>query len=472
LSRRAFGARPLLPVLALVLNAFTWGVSLVAVPQLESQGLHPLWATVLIYALAVVAITLARPQRLAPVAARAALWVLVLASGTTNAAFNWAVTIGDVVRVVLLFYLMPLWAVLLARALLGERLTRRGAAARGPGAGRRWPSCCGPRRAAGRCRAGWPTCLGLLGGFSFALNNVLLRREAAAPEAARALAMFGGGALVAGPAGHAAAGGRPGAGAAGARPGLGAARRGWRWRVAFLAGNLALQYGAARLPANTTAVVMITEVLFASGLGAGAGCRPDQRTAGGRRRPDRGRRCCRPGGIAVAKRPLAARATALRRSWRGRRYHPCRPPGPLTPWANAPDDLRLRSPVHRGPAGPLRVQRGKVLLIVNTASACGFTPQFAGLEELWQDYRDRGLVVLGFPSNEFGAQDPGSNDEIASFCQLNYGVSFPMMAKVEVNGARRRPAVEVAEGPRRPGLLGSKAVKWNFTKFLVGRTAG
>ena len=116
----------------------------------------------------------------------------------------------------------------------------------------------------------------------------------------------------------------------------------------------------------------------------------------------------------------------------------------------------------------LAAYKGKVLLIVNTASACGFTPQFAGLEQLWETYRDRGLVVLGFPSNEFGSQDPGSNDEIASFCQLNYGVSFPMMAKIEVNGEQAHPLYRwlAAEAP---GLLGSKAIKWNFTKFLVGR---
>ena len=121
-----------------------------------------------------------------------------------------------------------------------------------------------------------------------------------------------------------------------------------------------------------------------------------------------------------------------------------------------------------GQQADLSTQRGKVLLIVNTASACGFTPQFAGLEQLWQDYRDRGLVVVGFPSNQFGAQDPGSNDEIASFCSLNYGVNFPMMAKVDVNGAQAHPLWKwlTAEAP---GILGSKAVKWNFTKFLVGK---
>jgi len=121
-----------------------------------------------------------------------------------------------------------------------------------------------------------------------------------------------------------------------------------------------------------------------------------------------------------------------------------------------------------GERADLASQRGKVVLIVNTASACGFTPQFAGLEQLWEDYRDKGLVVVGFPSNQFGSQDPGSNDEIASFCSLNYGVSFPMMAKVDVNGAGAHPLWRwlTAEAP---GLLGSKSVKWNFTKFLVGR---
>ena len=113
-------------------------------------------------------------------------------------------------------------------------------------------------------------------------------------------------------------------------------------------------------------------------------------------------------------------------------------------------------------------QRGKVLLIVNTASECGFTPQFAGLEQLWQDYRERGLVVVGFPSNEFGGQDPGSNDEIATFCERNFGVSFPMMAKVKVNGADADPLWRWLEAEA-PGVLGGEAVKWNFTKFLVGR---
>ncbi len=122
----------------------------------------------------------------------------------------------------------------------------------------------------------------------------------------------------------------------------------------------------------------------------------------------------------------------------------------------------------QGRSVPLSAYAGQLLLIVNTASACGFTPQFGGLEHLWQSYRARGLVVLGFPSNEFGRQDPGSNDEIASFCQLNYGVSFPMMAKVEVNGGQAHPLYQWLCGEA-PGLLGTKAIKWNFTKFLVGR---
>lgn len=117
---------------------------------------------------------------------------------------------------------------------------------------------------------------------------------------------------------------------------------------------------------------------------------------------------------------------------------------------------------------PLKRFRGRVLLIVNTASACGFTPQFAGLEALHQQYGDRGLVVLGFPCNQFGAQDPGSDDEIAQFCQVNYGVSFPMMSKIDVNGAQAHPLYQWLTREK-PGLLGSTAIKWNFTKFLVGK---
>ena len=112
--------------------------------------------------------------------------------------------------------------------------------------------------------------------------------------------------------------------------------------------------------------------------------------------------------------------------------------------------------------------KGKVLLIVNTASQCGFTPQFAGLEELYEKYADKGLVVLGFPSNQFGSQDPGTNEEIGAFCTKNYGVSFPMMEKIDVNGSNAAPLYQWLT-KEKPGLLGSTAIKWNFTKFLVGR---
>lgn len=250
-----------LPAAALMLNAFTWGVSWWPFRQLQGLGLHPLWATVVIYLLAVALITAWRPGAWLDLARAPALWVLVLASGTTNATFNWGVTVGDVVRVVLLFYLMPLWAVLLARLLLGEPLRPnallRVAMALLGAAIVLWPV--GGGLPLPHSLAEW---LGVLGGFTFALNNVMLRREAAQPEAARALAMFLGGALVAGAAGLALS-------AQGLVPGLPAPAAPWLLGVlglglVFLAGNAALQFGAARLPANVTAVIMITEVLFAS----------------------------------------------------------------------------------------------------------------------------------------------------------------------------------------------------------------
>ena len=121
-----------------------------------------------------------------------------------------------------------------------------------------------------------------------------------------------------------------------------------------------------------------------------------------------------------------------------------------------------------GKSVALKKFKDQAMLIVNTASACGFTPQFAGLEKLHEAYGKQGLVVLGFPCNQFGAQDAGSNDEIAGFCQLNYGVTFPMMAKVDVNGAQAHPLYQWLSSEA-PGLLGSKSIKWNFTKFLVGK---
>ena len=119
-----------------------------------------------------------------------------------------------------------------------------------------------------------------------------------------------------------------------------------------------------------------------------------------------------------------------------------------------------------GEERPLSEFQGKVLLVVNTASKCGFTPQFAGLEELYEKYRDQGLEVLGFPCNQFGNQDPGSNDEIQEFCQLNYGVSFPMFGKIEVNGSGTDPLFKHLKKAA-PGALGSERIKWNFTKFLI-----
>lgn len=112
--------------------------------------------------------------------------------------------------------------------------------------------------------------------------------------------------------------------------------------------------------------------------------------------------------------------------------------------------------------------KDKVLLIVNTASKCGFTPQYEGLEKLYQKFKDRGLVVLGFPCNQFGEQEPGSADDIQSFCQINYGVSFPMYAKVDVNGDNAHPLYQYLKKEKK-GLLSTEAIKWNFTKFLVNR---
>ncbi|MBU6437807.1 MAG: glutathione peroxidase [Betaproteobacteria bacterium] len=121
-----------------------------------------------------------------------------------------------------------------------------------------------------------------------------------------------------------------------------------------------------------------------------------------------------------------------------------------------------------GKPAPLSQFKGKVLLIVNTASQCGFTPQYAGLQKLHTDYGPRGLVVLGFPCNQFGGQEPGTASDIASFCDLNFGVTFPLMNKVEVNGPQAHPLYKWLTDTA-PGLLGTKAIKWNFTKFLVSR---
>lgn len=122
-----------------------------------------------------------------------------------------------------------------------------------------------------------------------------------------------------------------------------------------------------------------------------------------------------------------------------------------------------------GHATTLTAYRGKVLLIVNVASHCGFTPQYQGLEALYQRFKDQGLVILGFPCNQFGGQEPGKDSEIQQFCELNYGVSFPLFSKLEVNGPGTHPLYQLLKAEKK-GLLGTQAIKWNFTKFLVSRT--
>ncbi|HET9646500.1 MAG TPA: DMT family transporter [Burkholderiaceae bacterium] len=250
----------LLPALALTFNAFVWGVLWWPFRQMQALGLHPLWCTCLVYAMAVVVIGMARPGAWAGLRRAPSLWVVVLASGGTNAAFNWAVSTGDVVRVVLLFYLMPLWAVLLARWLLNEPITpasiARVALALAGAAVVLWPE-----------EGGWPwprdlpDTLAIIGGLCFALNNVMLRREAGRPNEARALAMFTGGALVAGTVAALLGPGNgvpwPSFSTAWFAPALALG-------AVFLLSNLALQFGAARLPAHATAVIMMSEVLFAS----------------------------------------------------------------------------------------------------------------------------------------------------------------------------------------------------------------
>ena len=277
-----------LAALALVGNAFVWGTSWWPLRQLQAQGLHPLWASAIVFTLASLVIAALRPRALGQVLRTPALWLLVVAAGLTNAAFNWGVVIGDVVRVVLLFYLMPLWTVLLARLVLGERLTRAAALRIVLGvvgaAIVLWPT--GSRADAGLAArlplpatlADW---LGLVGGASFAFNNVMLRREADRPEEGRAMAMFAGAAIVCGALAVALTTG----GAIASPPVVVGAWLLWTagLTVLFLAGNLALQYGAARLPANRTAVVMLSEVLFASlsALALGGGTLSVQLVAGG-----------------------------------------------------------------------------------------------------------------------------------------------------------------------------------------------
>ncbi len=253
---------PVLAVAFLLVNAFVWGVSWWPFRQLEARGLHSLWATTIIYCLAVALILAWKRDAFSHLVRRPGLWWLALGAGLTNAFFNWAVTIGDVVRVVLLFYLMPVWAVILAKLILREpirpaALLRIALALIGAGLvltpeGQQLPI---PTNL-----AEW---LAIAGGASFALNNIMLRKYSAEPEAARAIAMFTGGALCAGI-------------LATVLMSIGFIKApSWEhWNqwivgalamtVAFLIGNFALQLGAGNLPANVTAVVMLCEIIFAS----------------------------------------------------------------------------------------------------------------------------------------------------------------------------------------------------------------
>ncbi|MDP2032446.1 MAG: DMT family transporter [Polaromonas sp.] len=249
---------------ALVCNAFVWGVSWWPFRELQSLGLHPLWSTALVYFFCMACITAWRPGAWRGFAQHTQLWWLAVAAGLTNVGFNWAVTVGDVVRVVLLFYLMPAWSVLLAWGLLGERPTRASLlrlllamagvmiVLKQPGSP--WPL---PKDS-----ADW---LALMGGLSFAATNVMLRRLEYTPSASRMTAMFGGGAIMASAAAL--------LGLAGGMVAAPVWSSAWvplalGLSLAFLVGNMALQYGAARLAAATTALVMLTEILFASASAA------------------------------------------------------------------------------------------------------------------------------------------------------------------------------------------------------------
>jgi drug/metabolite transporter (DMT)-like permease len=252
---------------ALVVNAFVWGVSWWPFRQLQGYGLHPLWATALVYLMVAAALLMLPVKAWRSFAAHPQLWFLAAASGFTNVGFNWAVTVGDVVRVVLLFYLMPAWSVLVAWALLGEKptwgsLLRLLLAMLGVLVVLKQPDSPWP---VPQGSADW---LAIMGGFSFAVTNALLRKYSHTPSSSRMLAIFGGSGLLA---------------TAVALLGM------WQQTVpapalltagipvlfglslAFMASNAALQYGAARLAAGTTAIVMLTEILFASGSAAALG---------------------------------------------------------------------------------------------------------------------------------------------------------------------------------------------------------
>ena len=248
------------PAAALVINAMVWGLSWWPFRELQAQGLHPLWATAGVYLLSIALLLAFRPRTLNECAGHGVLLLLGLVAGLTNVGFNWAVSIGDVVRVVLLFYMMPVWSMLLAWPILGERPTGAAllrlllalagvAVVLDPGTG----GLPLPREA-----ADW---LALGAGFCFAFTNVLLRKLEQVPAWARVLTMFAGGLAMA----CATAGGGVGLGLLPA-PVMGAAEVPWvlLLGLAFLVGNIGLQYGAARLPAQATALIMLSEVVFAS----------------------------------------------------------------------------------------------------------------------------------------------------------------------------------------------------------------
>jgi drug/metabolite transporter (DMT)-like permease len=255
----------LLAIGALVVNAFVWGVSWWPLRQLQTAGLHPLWSTVIMYCFALVVVLAFKPQAWRGLARHPQLWLLLLASGLTNVGFNWAVSISDVVRVLILFYLMPAWAVLLAWLLLHERPTRNAIL-------RLLLAFVGVMvvllpaslfsNTASNLYFSFADALALMGGVCFALTNVLLKRLVDTPSEARMFAMFSGGALLA-----------MCAGTVGMNQGwvtaLPAVSSNWAWlaaglSLAFLVGNTALQYGASRLRSSTTSIVMLTEVIFGS----------------------------------------------------------------------------------------------------------------------------------------------------------------------------------------------------------------
>ncbi len=247
--------------MALTFNAFVFGLSWWPFRILQGHGVHPLWATAFIFIFSVVCILALRPGGWRAFGKQPLLWLLLLASGLTNVGFNWAVTVGDVVRVVLLFYLMPAWAVLLAWPLLGERptlgsLARLVLALAGVVVILKTPESAWP------LPSSLPDWLALMGGFFFAMTNILLKKLVATPESSRMVAMFGGGAIMS--LLVASIGTHSGWVNALPAPSLAWLPAALGISVAFLLGNLALQYGAARLSASATSLIMLTEVIFAS----------------------------------------------------------------------------------------------------------------------------------------------------------------------------------------------------------------